>query len=142
MPQPDGMKPTHRLRVGLRPQAGPVASQMDLFEAAAQARLARGRLLRDEGMERVRANGEAWPEVARLLFCRWRDQNGPGHEFIAEDFRSWALANGLPRPHHANAWGAFFSGLSKSRLVRDTGRSRQMQDPRSHARRSPIYALP
>ena len=63
-----------------------------------------------------------------------------GAEVLAEEFRRACLAEGVA-PHHHNAWGALTAVLVRRGVIEDTGRLGKSQDPRSHARRQPVWRV-
>ena len=90
---------------------------------------------RDAAIEQVVENaGESFTErvtelVARLL---------PGMLCTGESIRRLCIREGII-PHHHNAWGGVMAGLLRSPLLEQTGEWVQMQETRSHARRTPEY---
>lgn len=80
--------------------------------------------------------GESWRnDAARLIRERLA-----GQEVLAEKFRVLCEANGI-RPHHCNAWGGLTAALAKAGVIEDTGRVEKSRDPRSHARRQPVWRV-
>jgi hypothetical protein len=67
-----------------------------------------GASLRDAGIARVMETARPWADEAQAAFAHWLTHCAT-EEFSLEQFRAWAEANGLPQPHHPNAWG----GLTK-----------------------------
>ena len=80
-----------------------------------------------------------WTFRTREAFRTWLAAQPPDREWIAEDFRSHLEARNWIAPSHPNAWGALFGWIARSGLVVDAGRLERMTQPRSHARRSPVY---
>ena len=92
---------------------------------------------RDEGLARVLRTDGKWSLVAGDYF-----HHLPNHiEVTGEDVRRMLTENGLPPPHHHNAWGAFIMHLVKSNMLVPTGRMAHMKMRSSHARRTPIYLI-
>lgn len=63
-----------------------------------------------------------------------------GAEVLAEEFRRVCLEEGVS-PHHHNAWGALTAVLVKRGVIEETGRLGKSRDPRSHARRQPVWRV-
>ena len=80
--------------------------------------------------------GESWRnDAARLIRERLA-----GQEVLAEEFRALCVAEGIT-PHHCNAWGGLTNALVKAGVIEDTGRVGRSRDPRSHARRQPVWRV-
>jgi hypothetical protein len=95
---------------------------------------------RDQGINQVLENNSQWAVLVMCWFQQnWLPSKPHGFEFIGEDFRREASACGIPQPRHHNAWGGIFSHISRHPEIENTGRTRQMRDVSSHARRSFIY---
>lgn len=92
---------------------------------------------RDAALAQVLSNaGESWRnDAVRLIRERLS-----GQEVLAEQFRLLCEKNGI-RPHHCNAWGGLTSALLKAGVIEDTGRVEKSRDPRSHARRQPVWRV-
>jgi hypothetical protein len=99
----------------------------------AQRDLFAGRAARDEGFKRVHRPTFSERVHAAVLEL-------VGREVVGEDIRRYCTANGIV-PHHPNAWGGVTSGLRKNGTLVFTGRYKQMEDPRSHARETKIYLV-
>ena len=80
--------------------------------------------------------GESWRHDAMRLIR----ERLAGQEVLAEKFRVLCEANGI-RPHHCNAWGGLTAALVKAGVIEDTGRVEKSRDPRSHARRQPVWRV-
>lgn len=65
-----------------------------------------GAALRDAGIARVMETAQPWADEAQAAFTHWL-MYCASDEFSLEQFRAWAEVNGLPQPHHPNAWGGF-----------------------------------
>jgi hypothetical protein len=96
---------------------------------------ARGRDLRDKGMEQISEHNETW-----LSLCQREAQCfAETHEtFTGEDIRFHCLHT-VGYPRHYNAWGALINSLVKRGIIRATGEYRPMRDETSHARSTPVY---
>lgn len=92
---------------------------------------------RDAALAKVVNNaGESWQnDAVRLIRERLS-----GQEVLAERFRLLCEENGI-RPHHCNAWGGLTAALVKAGVIEDTGRLEKSRDPRSHARRQPVWRV-
>jgi len=94
-----------------------------------------GKQLKEEGQALALEHaGRPWAEQAVELltvFCF----SGPGRKrpFALEDFRMWALAQGLPEPASPNAWGALPRIGIRDNLMRATGQYRAARSPLTHA---------
>lgn len=98
----------------------------DLFGDALHAR--------DDALAQVSFNAGDW-----MIHARARVAALPfGWTGTAEDIRVLLMNNGLPAPHHHNAWGALIKSCVPRFLV-PTGETRNMATRRSHARRTPVY---
>jgi len=80
--------------------------------------------------------GETWRHDAMRLIR----ERLAGQEVLAEKFRALCEAAGI-RPHHCNAWGGLTAALVKAGVIEDTGRVEKSRDPRSHARRQPVWRV-
>ncbi len=92
---------------------------------------------RDAALKRVLDNaGKDWQTAAfQVLLAQRR-----GSTMTGEEFRLKCLRKDI-RPHHHNAWGGLWAGMIKAGLLADTGDEKNMQSPRSHARRTAIYKV-
>ena len=54
-------------------------------------------------------------------------------DFIAEDFRKYAEANGLEQPREPRAYGGLFVRAKKIGLIESTGQYRKMKSEQSHS---------
>jgi len=104
---------------------------MDLFEHAVAMEA------RDSALVRVSKTAGKWSSVAMDYF-RYLPN---GIEVTGEDVRRMLSENGLPQPHHHNAWGAFIMNLVRSGMLVSTGRTGYMKFKKSHARRTLIYLI-
>lgn len=92
---------------------------------------------RDEGIDTVLSNNEAWAEQAASML--------PGALaqvplfFTGEDLRVVLREAGLPEPRHPNAWGGLINTAVRKGWMTPTGTHRPMRLPRSHARQTPVY---
>ena len=104
-------------------------ADLPLFNQAERAR--------DAAMAQVLEHaGETWRHDAMTLIR----ERLAGQEVLAEKFRSLCEAAGI-RPHHCNAWGGLTAALVKAGVIEDTGRVEKSRDPRSHARRQPVWRV-
>jgi hypothetical protein len=94
-----------------------------------------GTELRDAGIALVGKSNESWLLSSSTYFYYWLKFVAP-EEFTIEDFRMYAAGNGLPEPHHPNAWGA----LSRRHrtLIKPVGYT-QSQRPLAHSRLTRTY---
>ena len=98
---------------------------------------AKGRTDRDAALAKVMSKaGESWRDDAiRLIRARLA-----GREVLAEEFRALCESVGI-KPHHPNAWGGLTAALVKAGVITDTGKVQRSKDPRSHARRQPVWLV-
>jgi hypothetical protein len=94
-----------------------------------------GALLRDAGIDRVMENARLWADEAQAAFAYWLTHCAT-EEFSLEQFRTWAQANGLSEPHHANAWGGFSQRVKH--LITPVGYT-QSKRVSAHARLTRTY---
>jgi len=106
--------------------------QPDLFRSSS----AGGRGGRDEGIKRVLSHNEQWLAccVASVRRLRWTV------DFVGEDIRFHCVKT-CGHPKHHNAWGGLINSLLAQKIIYKTGEHRQMKDPISHARETPLYRL-
>lgn len=92
---------------------------------------------RDKAIAQVLGNaGSDWQaEAIRII-----RQQLAGQEVLAEAFRTTCEKEGV-RPHHHNAWGGLTNALVRAGVIVDTGRVEKSRDPRSHARRQPVWLV-
>lgn len=112
----------------------------DLFDPAVRDAVGvnTARQLRDEGINRVLASNATWVHDAMHALDVARVDGKLPAEFTGEDLRGFLAEKGIV-PSKAHAWGALTRTLAISGRIVDTGRVRKMADPRSHARRTPIW---
>lgn len=103
--------------------------EIDLFEAAA------AREARDAGIERITATAGHWTRAARLS-VRAIPYGWTG---LGEDIRFKLIRDGLPQPHHPNAWGALIKWAVDRGLFEATGEVRNTRDRPSHACYTKVY---
>ena len=94
-----------------------------------------GERARDAGIS-VAGGDDAWIERAAKLVVAYF----AGQEVLAEQFRALCLSHGVG-PATSKGWGPLTYMLSKRGLIVDTGRMEKSQDPRSHARRQPVWRV-
>lgn len=102
-----------------------------------------------EGAERAAAHANAvhpsprWVEHAYAAACVFTDLSkwagAPGADFLAEDIRAFAEANGVPRAPDERAWGAVILRLSRDGVIRKTGEYRPMKNPASHCNPKAVW---
>lgn len=91
-----------------------------------------GQELKEQGQSLALEHaGERWQ--AHALEHLQRFVAGRREPFAIEDFRSYALANGLPQPVTHKAWGAFPKVAAKRGLIRSTDTYRKARSARTHA---------
>lgn len=96
-----------------------------------------GQALRDQGIAQVlEAAGDRWQDAATMLI----QECLAGQEVLAEDWRLLCSQHGI-KPHHPNAWGGLTHSLVSSGVITETGRLGKSRDPRSHARRQPVWRV-
>lgn len=96
-----------------------------------------GERLKDDAIATVLENaGQRWIDAASQLIqgCL------AGQEVLAEEWRLLCAEHGLT-PHHPNAWGGLTNSLIRSGVIIGTGRLAKSRDPRSHARRQPVWRV-
>lgn len=93
-----------------------------------------GAARRDRAIERVTlSERREWQQLHDRELTRFLIERG-GRAFLPEDFRHWFAQRGHPAPHHPNVWGGLWMHAAREQLVVKTGKYRQMQARRSHAR--------
>lgn len=95
-----------------------------------------GELLRDESIELVNRKCGSFADRAAEVVRRRLS----GQECLAEEFRRVCREEGAT-PRHHNGWGGLTYALVRSGTIVDTGRRAKSTDPRSHARRQPIWRV-
>jgi hypothetical protein len=98
--------------------------------------LVEGQAARDEGQARVLERAGEFPAVAVEVIRR----RLAGAEVLAEEFRRVCVEEGV-EPHHHNAWGALTAVLVRRGVIEQTGQFEKSRDPRSHARRQPVWRV-
>ena len=94
-----------------------------------------GERARDAGIAAA-AGDDGWIERAVRLVTRLL----AGQEVLAEQFRALCLKHGI-EPETSKSWGPLTYTLARRGLIVDTGRMEKSQDPRSHARRQPVWRV-
>ena len=89
---------------------------------------------RDVALAQVGANAGTWLGMALMRLRIYQS----GTEGTAEQFRLWLLRDGLPAPHHHNAWGAMIKRAQDKNILRKTGKHAHMSTRKSHARMTPV----
>jgi len=100
--------------------------QLDLFGARGE---------RDKALDRVLGHTGPWigMALAHVLLVIPR-----GVPHTGEEIRLLLTREGLPPPHHHNAWGAMMRVAIRRGIIREVGMG-QMATKKSHARRTPLY---
>jgi hypothetical protein len=98
-----------------------------------------GKHLRDEGFAKAIGNAPpSWAERYRAMMKAWFVSRPEGFRFTGETLRIVATEQGLPAPHHPNAWGAaasgFISGLLRDKQIYLTSEYTQAKSPKAHGR--------
>ncbi len=98
-----------------------------------------GEKLRDAGIALVTENSGTWMQRAKDAVYRYLPSDWVG---TGEDIRG-IVTRVIGEPHNPHAWGALTKTLSEPRtgLLIDTGTVRKMLEPKSHARRTPVYRV-
>jgi len=75
---------------------------------------------RDLGIARAADHaGDRWAKVARGYLLEWLATHAG--DFMAEDFREWALERGCDSPPDARAWGHAMKSAKNDGLIRCVG---------------------
>lgn len=98
--------------------------------------LAESEAARDAGQARVLDRAGLFQTQAVAVIRR----RLAGSEVLAEEFRRVCLEEGV-HPQHHNAWGALTAVLVRRGVIEETGRLGKSRDPRSHARRQPVWRV-
>lgn len=96
-----------------------------------------GMFLRDEGIARVMLSNETWMDRAFKEMQRFLLKQ----KVITGESVRLHISESIGGPSTPHAWGALIRKAVKSGLIRDTGRTTKMSDPRSHARRTPVWEV-
>lgn len=92
---------------------------------------------RNAGIAAVLSSNKSWAREARRLLPSVLSGK---KRVTGEQVRVLLSEAGLPQPSHHNAWGGFLSGLAGT-FLRNTGSVEHMTQPKSHARRTPVYEV-
>lgn len=125
--------------------------QTDLFDISEDKKIwdnydkMMGEKLRDEGMKKAidHANRieEKWSDMAYNCLIRYVRTKKTGDEFLAEDFRKWAMSQTpLPRPPNLRAYGAIMMRAKKNNIVSSRG-TRPVSDPGSHKANANLWVV-
>lgn len=100
-----------------------------------------GAVLRDRGMKQAIDHAEQetpqWKELALAKLKEFTTEFS--HlQFMAEDFRAWAVTNGLPKPPHARAFGGVMAKAAGARLIVKVGIG-QVKNPKAHRANATIW---
>lgn len=91
-----------------------------------------GQELKEQGQDvALEHAGGDWQ--AQALDHLQRFVAGRSEPFAIEDFRAWAVANGMPMPVTHKAWGALPCIASRRGLIRSTDTYRKARSARTHA---------
>lgn len=93
-----------------------------------------GERLRDQALLAVAEKSGVFMDEALAFLSRLNTG-----AYTGEDIRKQIEAAGI-HPHHHNAWGAVIATAVRSHLLYPTGKYVSMKDPRSHARKTQVYA--
>lgn len=96
-----------------------------------------GEYLKEQGIALVAEHSESWAERAATNFRYWARCHMAG-SFSIQDFRA---ACTIGEPHHPNAWGAFWNGLAKQKIIVPTGEHAKSRLPGCHARPVALWKL-
>ena len=96
-----------------------------------------GEAKRDKGIAQVSGNNQDWIKKAMQSAIAYVCLMN-GEDFTGELIR-FHVRESVGEPRHPNAWGALISALIKQGEILETGEHRKMKDPRSHARKTPVY---
>lgn len=93
---------------------------------------------RDEALDRVGTNAgkEFMLDADRTAVTCFQ-----GMEFTTECVRLEMRKQGLPMPHHVNAWGSWAMQAQRKKLIYQIGRRRHCVEKVSHKRKTEIYRL-
>ena len=84
-----------------------------------------GQNLKNEGMKRVRESDPAWADQANVWLRAIFKKFPSGHIFTTEELRLGCEHQGLPAPHHPNAWGSVMGAFCRQMVgdgaIRHTG---------------------
>ena len=94
-----------------------------------------GERARDAGIAAAAGDGDWFEQAARLIVAHFA-----GQEVLAERFRALCIKHGIG-PDDPHGWGPLTYTLARRGLIVDTGRMEKSQDPRSHARRQPVWRV-
>jgi hypothetical protein len=97
-----------------------------------------GEALRDAALSQVQDNAEPWSDRAWALANKHVTRYLVPPQFTGEDLYSQIVCIIGP-PHHSNAAGAFIMRCVRGKLIESTGVWVKMRNPRSHARKTPLY---
>lgn len=99
--------------------------------------MSNGEAGRDEGIGRVLENTGSWSHRSRDLVMDTDELTG--RLMTGEDIRLYVAAR-VGSPHHHNAWGGLIMGLVRRKRLIEVDRVK-MRQPRSHARKTPVYIV-
>jgi hypothetical protein len=101
-----------------------------------------GQQLKKEGMKRVRESDPAWADQANVWLRAIFKKLPKGHIFTTEELRLGCEDQGLPAPHHPNAWGSVMGAFCREMVgdgaIRHTGYESATR-PEAHGRMMRVY---
>lgn len=99
-----------------------------------------GRRLAEEGIELALDNaGAEWCAAAHEKLRRWCARRR--EDFAFEDFRAWALRNGLPAPSSHKAWGGIAQGAINAGIIKPLKKYRPAVSPMTHGHPVRLYRV-
>jgi len=108
-----------------------------LWEEINQLKSPTAEQLKEQGIQQAvdhaEKEHEGWSDECLEFFKRWLSQFPTGHEFLMENFNSWALDNGLTTPPSLQAFGHLPKKAAKAKLIYATDQVAKGKTQRSHA---------
>jgi hypothetical protein len=103
------------------------------FEAAVDARNVGMMMAEDHANRRV----DGWSEMAiNMLRCFLLEN--PTRDFLTEEFRAYAVSNGLPEPPSNRAFGGIMARARNTKIIQFVG-FRNTSNPKSHATPASVW---
>lgn len=93
------------------------------------------RTRRDAGIAKTSSRNSSFIAASMDVLMSLRDRK----TITGEQLRYEVLTRLNMEPTSPHVWGSIIRTAVKRRILRDSGRTGQMQDVRSHARRTPIW---
>lgn len=106
-------------------------SQLDLLAFAEKRRNNTAVERRDAALKSVSRDGEWIQSALDVIATMSGEATGEQIRLRCEPL--------IGTPHHHNAWGAVVRTVISRGLIRFANRYQQMQTPKSHARKTPVY---